>query len=69
MRDTPFGDFVDTVSTPTPADPVARDRQIERACYGEPTTPEGGGIGLLLTLWLVFAIGTAFGSYLARLGQ
>ncbi len=65
MRETPFGDFVDTVSVPAPTDPAARDRQIETACYGEPATPEGGGFGLVIALWRVGAAGLVIGHAIA----
>lgn len=71
MREKAFGDFVDTVSVPAPADPAACDRQIETACYGEPTTPEGSGLGFVLSLWIAFGAGALIGSLVtaARLSQ
>lgn len=55
--DTP-PDFVETI----PHDPVKSDRAIEAKHYGEPRTPEGGGIGFVVSLWLMFAIGMFAGS-------
>lgn len=65
MRET---SFVDTVSVPAANDPAARDRKIETACYGEPTKPEGGGIGFVLALWFAFGAGCWVGAYVASLG-
>lgn len=63
--------FVDTIGVPQPADPAARDRQIETACYGDPMTPEGRGFGLVLSLWIAFGAGALIGSLVtaARLSQ
>ena len=59
MRET---SFVDTVSVPAANDPAARDRKIETACYGEPTKPEGGGIGFVVSIWIAFGAGALIGS-------
>lgn len=56
-------DFVDTM--PAEPDPVKRDRAIEAKHYGEPQTPEGGGIGFVVSLWLMFALGMLAGSFVA----
>ena len=63
--------FVDTIGVPAPTDPVTRDRQIETACYGEPETPEGSGIGFVLSIWIAFGAGALIGSLVtaARLSQ
>ena len=58
-------DFIDTMTAPSPTDAAARDRQVETACYGEPTTREGGGIGFVVLLWLSFAVGLFNGYFLA----
>lgn len=52
----------DEVGLHAQTDPAARDRKVETACYGEPHTPEGSGLGFVLSLWLAFAFGCMIGS-------
>lgn len=71
MTTMPDPDFVDTMTVPAPTDAAARDRAIETACYGEPKTREGGGIGMIIALWIAFGAGALIGSLVtaARLAQ